>query len=182
MTAILRDMPFFEEPTHVDTPTFRVRIKGHQIIIWVSLSPSLRPEIVAPSRRFPAILDIGSTFTFSIRESQLQQWAGIEPTRLRRQGSTRHRGRLLPIYAAAVWVHRNDPGQRDAFLNKPPFRLELDSGIAVYPNDFPDAPRLPLLGLRALEENRLQLRVDAGRRLVALRSPDWRTRLGRWLS
>lgn len=181
MTAILREMPFFEEPTSVATPPVSVRIKGHQIIAWVGLTPSSRRGMVTPSWRFPAILDIGSTFTFSIRESQLQQWARIDPTGLRRRGSTRHRGRLLPIYAAAVWLHRNCPGQRDVLLDKPPFPLELHSGIAVYPNDFPDAPRLPLLGLRALEENRLHLRVDAERRLVSLRSPDWRTRLGRWL-
>jgi hypothetical protein len=101
---------------------------------------------------------------------------------LRRIRFIRHHGRSVPVYAALLWIHRNRPGQRDVFSGQVPFRLRVQAGIAVYPDDSPDAPRLPLLGLRALEENRLHLRVDAERRLVSLRSPDWRTWLARWLT
>jgi hypothetical protein len=181
MTAILRNVPFFENQTHVFTPTIRVPVKGHQIITWVSITPGGPGQVGPSSARFPAILDTGNNFTYSIRESQLRQWAGIDLRTLARIRSMRQRGRLLPVFWAVLWMHRNDPGQRDMFTNQPPFRLELSSGIAIYPNDFPDAPRLPLLGLRALRENRLHLRVDAERRLVSLRSPDWRTWLGPWL-
>jgi hypothetical protein len=40
---------------------------------------------------------------------------------------------------------------------------------------------LPVLGLRALTVNQLQLLVDSERRLVHLRSSDWRTKLLRWV-
>lgn len=181
MTAILRGLPFFSEATSVTAPGVGARVKAHQIIVWVSVVPPESREIGAAQPRFPAILDIGNNFTFSIRASQLRQWAGIDIRSLEQISFTRHRGRQLPVYAARLWVHRNRPGDRDTLTQQSPFRLEMESGIAVYPTDFPDAPRLPLLGLRALEENRLHLRVDAERRLVSLRSPDWRTWVGRWL-
>ena len=43
-------------------------------------------------------------------------------------------------------------------------------------------PRLPLVGLRAILSNRVHLAVDGERQQVTLRTPDWRTRLLRWLS
>jgi hypothetical protein len=182
MTAILRRLTFSEQPGIILAGGTRARVKGDQIIISVSAS-ALGTPVPNPSQpRFPAILDTGNTFTFSIRESQLREWAGLDVRSLRRIGSIRLRGRYLPVYAALLWLHRNQPCQRDLATHEPPFRLEFRSGIVVYPNDFPDAPRLPLLGLRALRENRLHLRVDAERRLVSLRSPDWRTWLGHCLA
>lgn len=169
MTAILRRMPFFDKPTNIIAPGLRLRVKGHQIIAWVSVSTTGGREIGPGYPRFPAILDIGSNFTFSIRESQLRQRAGIEVTTLDRIRLIRHRGHHLPVYAVQLWVRRNQPGHRDVFSGQLPFKLELQSGIAVYPTDFADAPRL-------------HLRVDAERRLVALRSPDWRAWTGRWVA
>jgi hypothetical protein len=40
---------------------------------------------------------------------------------------------------------------------------------------------LPVLGLRALAVNKLHLLVDSECQLVHLRTPDWRTKLLRWL-
>jgi hypothetical protein len=61
------------------------------------------------------------------------------------------------------------------------FRLIVPRGIAVYP-DGVLYPRLPLLGLRAHLSNHLHLTIDGERAAVTLRTPDWRTRLLRWLA
>jgi hypothetical protein len=180
MTAILRRLPFFENPSFVSVRGERVRIKGHQIIAWTSLtsSPSHAPGPEVP--RFPMILDTGNTQSFSIRESQLRGWVGIEPRFLRRLGTTRHGGRVLPLHVAGLWVHRNRPAERDGFAEQPPYLIQCANGIVVYPDQAPGAPRLPLLGLRALEENGLHLKVNAKHFRVSLRSSDWVTRLFGW--
>ncbi len=59
--------------------------------------------------------------------------------------------------------------------------MNLPRGIAVFPDDR-DYPRLPLLGLRAIIGNKLHLAIDGERGLVNLRTPDWKTRLLRWLA
>lgn len=52
---------------------------------------------------------------------------------------------------------------------RPLFLLQSRPGIAVYPGS--EYPRLPLLGLRAIGENRLTLKMDGVRREAALRTP-----------
>lgn len=182
MTAILRKLPFVGRASTVRVHGAVVAVKAHQIVTWVSVS-SLDHEIwEGACPRFPAIIDTGNNFTFSIREALLQKWAGLDPRSLDLVRPVRHRGRYLPGLAAYVWLHRNQPGQRDAPLTAPPIRLELEPGIAVYPNDAAEAPRLPLIGLQALTRNRLHLLVDAQQGWVSLRSHDWKTRLLQWLA
>jgi len=181
MTAIFRHLPFFAEPSTVRVRGAAVRVKARQIIVWVSIGTADAAVLETGCPRFPAILDTGNTQTFSIRESHLRQWAGIQPALLPRLRVIRHAGRPVPMHDARVWLHQNRPGERDSFAAGPAFKLDIQEGIAVYPDDAPSAPRLPLLGLLALEQNRLHLKVDAERRRVSLRSPDWVTRLfGCW--
>jgi hypothetical protein len=54
-----------------------------------------------------------------------------------------------------------------------PFPLQLPEGIAVYPSDESNYPRLPLLGLRAIIKNELKVVIDGKRQHVSLRSPRW---------
>jgi hypothetical protein len=68
-----------------------------------------------------------------------------------------------------LWIHPNEPGQRDRFANRVLHRLDLLSGIAVYPREF-GFPPLPLLGLRALVTNNLVLTIHGTRREVNLRT------------
>ena len=68
-----------------------------------------------------------------------------------------------------------------AVLSGEPIFLELVNGIAVYP-DADRYPRLPLLGLRAVLSNRLHLSIDGEHASLSIRTPDWRTRLGAWLT
>jgi hypothetical protein len=69
-----------------------------------------------------------------------------------------------------VWLHPNVPGKRDRAADGEPFRLALDTGIAVYPPTMSSVPRLPLLGLRALRLARLHLTIDCDRCSVTLRT------------
>jgi hypothetical protein len=178
MTAILRRMPFFDRPSYVNVGGANVRVKADQIIVWLSLSldDMLMPDPQAP--RFPAILDTGNTHRFSATETQIRRWAGIDPRRLDRVGTARQAGRFFPLHSAQVWLYKNRPGERDAWIESPPWPLEMRKGIVIYPDSAPLAPRLPLLGLRALRENRLHLRIDGENGVVSLRSPDWVT----WLA
>ena len=160
----------------------RIKVKADQIIVWVSITAGSQGDWEAECPRFPAVLDTGSSFNFSIRETHLRQWAGIDPRFLERLGFLRHLGWRLPRLDAELWLHKNKPGTRDLLSPSTPNRLSSDNGIAIYPDDMPHAPRLPLLGLQTITQHRLHLSVDGERRLVSLRSRDWVTRLTKWLN
>jgi len=46
-------------------------------------------------------------------------------------------------------------------------------GIAIYPDDGSNYPRLPLLGLRAIIKKNLKLVIDGKRKHASLSSPTW---------
>ena len=54
-------------------------VHRNQVLIWVSvqLARALEPEENLP--RFPALLDTGNNFDFSVQDRQLREWAGIDP-------------------------------------------------------------------------------------------------------
>jgi hypothetical protein len=133
-------------------------------------------ELEPNAPRFPAILDTGNNFTFTITERQLVKWAGIRPSLLRLLGPMVLNGVGTERRAANVWMHPNRRGQRRAFKPSAPHLLELDRGLAIYPDDAPPpGPRLPLLGLRALDDNGLDLRIKTRKRSVALERSSWLT-------
>jgi hypothetical protein len=103
-----------------------------------------------------------------MQERHLTEWAGIPENQLARLGSVRDREQRISL-RADLWVRSNSPGKLDQFADTPPVPLESKSGIAVYPTG--DFPRLPILGLRALAENKLIFKIDGGRRLAMLRTP-----------
>jgi hypothetical protein len=59
------------------------------------------------------------------------------------------------------------PGARSP-SDREPHVLNFREGIAIYPDDI--GPRLPVLGLRALTQNRLHLTLDPERLRVDLRT------------
>jgi hypothetical protein len=180
MTAILRDLPFRTDEDYVFVGTERVQIKPYQIVAWFSITPRNILELFPPTPRFPAIIDIGHNHNFSIQRRHVIDWVRTPVEALSPIGRIRHAGRAVPLHAANVWIHPNAPGKRDELSGKPPYLLRFDQGIAVYPADA-HFPRLPLLGLRAVVRAKLHLKVDPEQCLVNLRTPDWRTRLLRWL-
>jgi hypothetical protein len=170
MAILLHRLPFFKQPTTLAVHGERLLVKAYQIIVWVSICPEEEEAWNPRSARIPAILDTGHSHNFSIQRRHLVQWAGIHPESLSRSGYLRERGRNLPAHAADLWLYRNEPGQRDVFANQPPGRLGISGGIAVYPDDGSNYPRLPLLGLKALADNHLHLTISGWRRSVKLRT------------
>jgi hypothetical protein len=171
VTTILRGLPYFDARTVVVVRNREVPIKPQQIVVWVSLADIEQSELVSGTPRFPAILDTGCSHNFAIREEHLIQWAGLRPEYFRKIGDTRVNNVAVSLHHADVWLHGNEPGRRDEMRNDRPFCLELDQGIMVYPTGTPNAPRLPLLGLRGLKWARLQLAIDCEHRRVRLRTP-----------
>jgi hypothetical protein len=180
---ILDRLPYWTEPP----PPVVVRgqsmpVRRYQVIVWLSISTPGSAEWDARTPAFPAILDTGNTFTLAIFQRQLIQWAGLHSQLLPMLGPIREGGKFYPRHKAHVWLHPNVPGRSDLRDDQPPLRLRLPKGIAVYPDAASRPLHLPLLGLQALTENNLHLMIDGERRLASLRTPDWRTRLLRWLS
>jgi hypothetical protein len=178
LTTILRKLPYLETRSTVAIRNREEPIKPHQIVLWVSLAEIEQREFSRDTPRFPAILDTGFSHNFAIREDHLIRFAGIRPAYLRKIGDIRVNNTAASLHQADVWLHRNQPGKRDAVSNTPPFCLELGHGVIVYPAGAPDAPRLPVLGLRSMKWAGLHLAIDCERCQVGLRTP-WRLWLGR---
>lgn len=166
MTAILRRARFYEEPTDVNVGDEQVLVRPFQLIVWVSLSVR---GILSP--RFPAVLDTAFNLTFAIAEPHLRSWAGLDPADLETIGRTRINKQYLELKRADIALHRNIRGERDRFTDQKPYELPLREGIAVYPPDHPQSPRLPLLGMRALVRNDLRLTIDGKRKTLNLDRP-----------
>src|SRR5262245_17265708 len=142
MPRLLDRSPFPEDPSEVLVRGERVRIRPDQIILWVTLT---RKDVEEPNPSavpFPVILDTGHNHNFSNHERHLIDWAGLRPSALRVIGPVRDRGQRILLRAANIWVHPNEPHQRDRLAGR---TAHL---VAVYPGS--DFPRLPILGLRAI--------------------------------
>jgi len=147
-----------------------LKTRPFQIIVQVSLSDT--PVWDPRTPIIPALLDTGNNHNFSIQGRQLIRWAGLQPQSLPVLGTMREGGRAPCLRFANVWVHRNRSGRND-LGGREPFLLALKEGIAVYPDDGSNYPRLPLLGLRAIIKNNLRLVIDGKRKHASLSSPIW---------
>ena len=173
MATVLRKLPFFKDPSTVTVRGEQVRVKRDQIIVWTSVSLPGQTVPAPTWPRFPAILDTGLSHNFALREEHLADWAVLPIQSLRRLEAARLSGVAAHLFDAHLWLYRNRPGRRDDFRNAPAFGLELDEGIAVYPRGTAGAPRLPVLGLRALRQAGLQLHIDCRTCHVDLWTPRW---------
>ena len=79
----------------------------------------------------------------------------------------------IPRHEADVWLHPNVAGSEERLADQEPFRLNLEKGIAIYPDEAASQPHLPLLGCAALSDNNLNLTVSGEHRDVSLHSPTW---------
>jgi hypothetical protein len=157
---ILDRLPIYQEPTIIAVQREVAQVWRNQIVVWVSVNDATRP--------FPAILDTGHSHNFALTHRQLLQWSGAE---LRQIGEATVDRETVPQFAADVHIHCNLPGRHGLRGNT--YLLAMDQGISVMPDGHIAAPRLPLLGLRAILSNRLSLRIDGKRRRVTLRTQDW---------
>jgi len=169
MPRILHQLPITAVGDLVFVGQEMARVKAFQIIAWASITAGEVLDLPHALHRFPVIVDTGHTHNFSIQEQHLGRWAGLRRESLHRLGATREGERRVPLYAAHLWIHPNRPGRRDEFVDEPPYRLLMEQGIAVFPDE-ENHPRLPLLGLRALLFNKLHFTVDGKRKQVFLRT------------
>jgi hypothetical protein len=166
---ILTRLPFSEAHFEVRTPDGIFDVKPYQIVVMVSITARNIAELDPGAPRIPAILDTGHNHNFAIRREQLDLWVKLsEPER----GQIRVGGVPVALVPAIVWIHTNRPGTRES-ANRPPFKLELREGIAVYPPEMRNPARLPTLGLRGIVRNGLKLVIDGLRRDVTLKTSGW---------
>jgi hypothetical protein len=173
MAHILRRLPFGQRTIAFREQTFRTR--EDQIIVWVSVDMPDSSIWNPANARFPAILDSGNSHNLLLTRQQTIQWTGFHPESFDRQKAIRLGATTIPQLRANVWLHSNQLGKRDVFSAQPPFLLNCPNGIVICADDHPQAPRLPLLGLRALVRNELVLTIDGAQKCVHLgtSSPWW---------
>jgi hypothetical protein len=171
VSTILHGLPYANRRTMVFVRGREETVKPTQIIIWASISSLDQRELDPATPHFPVVLDTGFSHNFAIPEEYLNRWAGLDRRYLRKSRDIVTRGDVVPLHEAEVWLHPNRPGERDERGNQPPFRLQLEEGIAIYPRGMHAAPRLPLLGLRSLQWSNLHLTIDCEHRRVWLRTP-----------
>lgn len=169
MPRLLDRTPIPESSSETVVRGERVRLRANQIILWLTITPRLDRPPNPAAVRFPAILDTGHTHTLALQERHLVNWAGLWPDALPVSGAVRDRGRRVILRAATIWIYANQPESRDRLADRPPFRLRVSEGVAVYPSGV-EFPRLPVLGLRAIVENALILKVVGLRREATLRT------------
>ena len=156
---ILDRLPYHDRPTALSFGPRTIDVRGHQIIVWLSLR-----QLV-----FPAILDTGHSHNLTISSRHLVDWAGVD--NLEPIGEIEVNGRRMTQYRAGLRLHRNKPGTRQP--RPETFSLNVDEGITVMPDDTPGVPRLPLLGIRPISRSGLKLVIDGTRREVTLHTPGW---------
>jgi hypothetical protein len=182
MTRILDRLPILDKRTTATFDDKHVKVHRDQILVWVSINLAGIPDFQPQIPKIPAILDTGNNFDFSIQPRHLREWAGIDPILLPLLGDIEIDGQRAQRHEAALWLHPNIRGLRDAASDRPPHLLEMQKGIAVYPRDaVPPGPRLPLLGLPALLNNGLDLWLDPEWRSISVQTRTWRRRIIRFL-
>jgi hypothetical protein len=168
--TFLKRLPIAEQSSLISIFGEWLKLRPYQIVIQVSISPFREWDSRTPI--IPALIDTGLNHHFSIQGHHLSRWAGIHPESLSSLGEMREGGRTAGLRRAYVWIHRNRRGHRD-LRDAEPFSLSLREGIAIYPADGSNYPRMPLLGLRAILKNKLKLTIDGRREHASLRSPLW---------
>ena len=129
---ILDRLPYHDRPTALSFGPRTIDVRGHQIIVWLSLR-----QLV-----FPAILDTGHSHNLTISSRHLAEWAGVDL--LEPIGEIEVNGRQMIQYRTDLRLHRNQPGTRQP--RPETFSLNVDEGITVIPDEMPVRPGCPSSG------------------------------------
>jgi hypothetical protein len=141
-----------------------IEILPCQVLLWASLAPQTVVQLPAKTRRFPVVLDTGFNGNVMVREEQLRDWAGYGPTDLSTLGAGLVDGKPARVKRANLWLYH------DRESHAPPYCVELFGGILVT-SPMSDRPRLPLLGMRAINTAGLRVAIDGRTRLVTVAAP-----------
>lgn len=153
MAVLWQSLAFSATPRELYDPAGGevIRLKPHQILLWVSLTHRGLDRLPPATPRLPVLLDTGHNHNFSLREDHLVRsglespwpWSSVPLGVRDASGIEREVPRLL----VDVWLHP-DPPQPGAVAY--PLRLGF-RGAACYPTTSDvSGPHLPLLGLAAL--------------------------------
>ena len=120
---ILDRLPIPEDRTSLRFGDRYLTLRADQIPVWVSvhLGGALEPEENIP--RFPALLDTGNNFGFSVQDRHLREWAGIDPGLLVALGNIEIDGQVVMRRRATVWLYPNIPGRQEVASGRPLMRL-----------------------------------------------------------
>lgn len=125
------------------------------------------------------MFDAGFNGGFLIQSGQYQQWSWLPPD-LRvdvelppyRHGDGKGNVELVPRWKVSLWVYPNVPGSITVAPGSPPFLLEVpDDSVFFTPPNSQLERRMPLVGMRAIRVNRLDVRMDSDRGVFALAAP-----------
>lgn len=139
-------------------PGLSVKVKPLQPIVWISLAPPSVLDLPANAPRFPAVIDTGFNQTLLIQDAHLQEWGGVNVGDLETYpGETaRYGNQIWHFRMADIWLHSLPENEEPA---NEPYCLETHPGILVVA-DTQRRQRLPILGMRALAWNRINLRLE----------------------
>jgi hypothetical protein len=148
--------------SYLAVPGGRLDLRPPKIIVGLSVTlPSEDEALPQTAVILPAVLDTGVNRTLEIDEWHLLRWAGIHKEHLGTVAKDKVRdGRKYDLREANVWLHRTPYEGPTAPRTKSPILLEASTQIRVMATVGKPNPRLPLLGLDALIENKLQLRIN----------------------
>src|SRR5580698_6726344 len=127
MPTLVNRMPFTDEAGELQVRGERVRLRANQIILWVTLNRNRERSAPPSASPFPAILDTGHNFTFSIHERHLNDWAGLRKEDLNvMSAAIRDRGQKIHLWGANIWVHANERGSRERIADQPPHFINAE--------------------------------------------------------
>ncbi len=154
----------------------RFDVRPPKIIVGLSVTVQSERKFPESVWTFPAALDTGFNRVLEIDERHLERWTGVRKAYLniltRNQESD---SGTFDECGANIWLHRspykNPRGERDQVPR--PLHLEQSSVVRVmHPQGQKHVPRIPLLGLQALIDNNLQLKLDPRRGTFVLSRTD----------
>jgi hypothetical protein len=193
--GIIRRLPFYETSRELEIGGKTFFLLRHQIMLCVSVAHPGIEELPDKAKRIPAILDTGCNGEFVLQSQHLRD-AQVSPEHLelldphtskRKVLSNRKSGYLngCPVVTcpAAVWLHRNIPGKHVWDQAHKAMRINLNEDIrittgprTVRVDDEEEQkeeywPRLPLLGMAALANANVQVRINFRHKYVSISCP-----------
>lgn len=185
MPYLLKNLPFFNRPEpYFLEPAGQgryVTILPRQIPVRISLKASASHGEFPSAFSFPAVFDTGFNGTLLISSYHLRNWAHLSPPQFSEHGGhsaaglqLRIRGMPALVHDSTIWIH---PNESDSWIRgKGEAHRVAHGGVFVVqseppePNSEPEL-RLPLLGMRALEQpgKKSRLEIDFSARRVQLR-------------
>jgi hypothetical protein len=166
MPTIIRRLPFIDKDRSLQFRGHSCTVRRDQIIVWLSLLPTAVPFDRASAPAFPVILDTGYNHNLLIQENHLESWAECSTDALTRAGSMYVNNQSVALYDANLWLHHNIAGRIELDGEAFPLQLPTNGGIGIPTR----APRVPLLGIRALRSADLHVSIDCQRGIVSIRS------------